>query len=150
MTKCECADKGCAVHKGRAECRFGQGDGCPMTRLYRVDMEDRSGTLFCLPCADDAMESGLYTDGIDDTDPDTCEPSEPEAEDYTLTPCGPLGSRVFVAQVGAALNRSLGEFADEDAALAAIKAECELFAFWPNVWRISDHGNAVCITSGAL
>jgi hypothetical protein len=30
--------------------------------LYRVDMEDRTGTDFCEQCAADAMESGVFTD----------------------------------------------------------------------------------------
>lgn len=29
--------------------------------LFRRDMEDLTGTLFCIPCTDDALESGLFT-----------------------------------------------------------------------------------------
>lgn len=56
--ECECADLGCPHHKGY-ECtaRAGVGKG---RRLRRVDMEDRTGTRFCLPCAEDAFASGLF------------------------------------------------------------------------------------------
>ena len=53
MQLCECTDHGCREHKG---------EGCNqyMTTeegliLYRVDMEDFTGTWMCNPCADDAM-----------------------------------------------------------------------------------------------
>lgn len=32
-----------------------------LRRLYRVDMEDRTGTAFCDLCANDAEESGLFS-----------------------------------------------------------------------------------------
>ena len=28
--------------------------------VFRVDMDDRTGTAFCWPCAEDAMQSGLF------------------------------------------------------------------------------------------
>lgn len=34
--------------------------------LYRVDMDDESGTLFCEHCAEDAMESGVFTSRDDE------------------------------------------------------------------------------------
>jgi hypothetical protein len=55
-SQCECADAGCLAHEGL---------GChelATTILYRVDMDDLSGTAFCEACAEDAMESGLFTD----------------------------------------------------------------------------------------
>ena len=62
MKKCECADKGCPVHKG-TDCRKTSADfETQMVRLYRVDMDDEAGTLFCDLCADDACESGLFSD----------------------------------------------------------------------------------------
>jgi hypothetical protein len=30
-------------------------------RLFRIDMNDRSGTDFCMLCAGDALESGLFS-----------------------------------------------------------------------------------------
>lgn len=54
---CECSDPGCPVHKGR-DC-----DHVERGRvLYRVDMEDRTGTYFCPACQEDAYDSGLFTD----------------------------------------------------------------------------------------
>jgi len=54
--RCECADPGCPVHKGRESCdKFGR------QILYRIDMEDESGTSFCSKCAEDAWDSGVFT-----------------------------------------------------------------------------------------
>lgn len=63
---------------------------------------------------------------------------EPCPEDYTLTPCGPLGSRIACAQIEGSF---LGEFADEETALVFIRDRMEREKFWPNVWWVSDHGN---------
>ena len=56
---CECCDTECP------ECRGLHGrDGAQVETdsiLYRIDMEDISGVAFCTECADDAMESGLFT-----------------------------------------------------------------------------------------
>lgn len=66
--RCECHDKQCPSHKG---------ESCPiclprseMTTLYRIDMEDVTGTDFCPACSRDAMDSGLFTD---DTSEEACE-----------------------------------------------------------------------------
>ena len=61
--KCECSDSGCPCCNG--QCR---NDGS--VRLYRIDMYDETGILFCEECAEDAMESGLFTDREDDEDYD--------------------------------------------------------------------------------
>ena len=53
---CECSDLGCPTNHGPKECRA-QAEA----RLFRVDMEDNDGTNFCELCAEDAMESGLFT-----------------------------------------------------------------------------------------
>ena len=52
---CECADKGCPAHRGKSSC-----DRAARFRMRRVDMEDRTGVLFCEPCADDAADSGVF------------------------------------------------------------------------------------------
>lgn len=55
---CECSDRRCPAHPGKDCSKVGR------TRtLYRVDMEDRTGTRFCSACASDAMDSGLFADG---------------------------------------------------------------------------------------
>lgn len=52
---CECSDPGCPVHQGREEC-----DGVFTVTVYRVDMEDLTGTDMCEGCAADALESGVF------------------------------------------------------------------------------------------
>jgi hypothetical protein len=52
---CECSDPGCR------EC-YGHCVKVKTTTLYRVDMEDLTGCLFCEGCAHDAMNSGVFTD----------------------------------------------------------------------------------------
>ena len=52
--KCECADQAC--------CCDGTCESAPVVTLYRIDMEDHTGTLFCERCGDDALESGLFTE----------------------------------------------------------------------------------------
>lgn len=54
--RCGCADSGCKVHTPRPNCVNGAN-----TILYRVDMDDASGTLMCDDCANDATMSGLFT-----------------------------------------------------------------------------------------
>jgi hypothetical protein len=56
-SKCECSDPGCPVHKGTADCRWSAS-----RLLYRVDMEDNTGTAMCDACAEDAFKSGLFTE----------------------------------------------------------------------------------------
>src|ERR1700728_2836358 len=68
--KCECADSLCAHHIGKSDCR-----DVASQYLYRVDMQDVTGTAMCDACAEDAMESGLFTDSTDDED---------ETETHTL------------------------------------------------------------------
>jgi hypothetical protein len=50
---CECSDPGCWCngHCARAA----------LILLYRVDMNDESGVYFCEQCADDALDSGLFS-----------------------------------------------------------------------------------------
>ena len=60
MLRCECADKRCPVHPG-SDCLFSTYQRNRIRTLRRVDMEDRTGTRFCIPCADDASESGLFS-----------------------------------------------------------------------------------------
>jgi len=53
---CECSDPGCPHHKGKDICTRRGYD-----ILFRSDMEDETGTVFCADCADDAFTSGLFT-----------------------------------------------------------------------------------------
>jgi len=65
--KCECADHACPVCKGN--CRQ-----VATGILYRVDMDDVTGTAFCEGCGEDAMESGLFTAAAN------MRPLEPESD----------------------------------------------------------------------
>lgn len=57
---CQCCDPGCPSHPGESRCP----DPCATTTLYRIDMEDRTGTDMCRACADDAMQSGLFNEAF--------------------------------------------------------------------------------------
>jgi hypothetical protein len=61
MTKqtCECSDPGCPVHLGYSQCT----NTSQLTTVYRIDMEDKTGTLMCPTCLEDAMSSGLFREG---------------------------------------------------------------------------------------
>jgi len=54
--KCECSDPGCPAHNGVSSC-----EAMAKITLYRVDMEDRTGTAMCDDCADDAFASGVFS-----------------------------------------------------------------------------------------
>ena len=54
---CECCDPGCRVHNGTPKCTEPG-----KVVLYRIDFEDHTGILFCEHCAEDALETGLFTE----------------------------------------------------------------------------------------
>ena len=56
-TKCECSDTGCPMHENSQYC-----DCLANVILYRVDMDDYTGTAMCDDCANDATMSGLFTE----------------------------------------------------------------------------------------
>lgn len=59
VTRCECFDADCpsACHIKREVARM---------VLYRVDMFDPKGLQFCEACAEDALDSGLFSVGGED------------------------------------------------------------------------------------
>jgi hypothetical protein len=61
--RCECGDSGCPAHKGTMHC----GRRAVVT-VFRVDMEDETGTIMCDACAADALESGVFTTEDDDAE----------------------------------------------------------------------------------
>jgi len=85
------------------------------------------------PCS----HCGEYSDSLEDDKCEDCIDS-PCDGDFTLTPCGPLGSKTSVGRVN---DKFVGEFDSDDEALVAINAIMEKERFWPNVWNVSDHGN---------
>ena len=63
---CGCVDPACPVHTNEA---------CPMPAtgiLYRVDMDDTTGTNMCDDCAEDALDSGVFTTGLPASSVDSC------------------------------------------------------------------------------
>jgi hypothetical protein len=67
------------------------------------------------------------------------EDSAPSEDDIFMQDAGPLGGRTSVSAGG----KFLGEFPTEDEATMAIQAWMEENQFYPNVWKISDHGNII-------
>lgn len=63
--------------------------------------------------------------------------TEPEDDDYKLSPCGALGGKTAVTQFA----ELLGEFTDTSEALEFVAKHMDSERFWPNIWWISDHGN---------
>lgn len=57
---CGCSDPGCPMHLGVSRCER-PGPRRWLTRVYRIDMEDETGTIMCADCADDALKSGVFT-----------------------------------------------------------------------------------------
>ena len=56
LGRCQCTDRGCPVHEGKKSC-----DNKGAEILYRTDMHDETGTVFCEECASDAFDSGIFT-----------------------------------------------------------------------------------------
>jgi hypothetical protein len=53
---CECSDPGCPVCSG--DC-----SNVGTALVFRIDMEDETGTVVCDGCSDDCLESGLFRPG---------------------------------------------------------------------------------------
>jgi len=77
--KCECSDPRCPAHYSVSDCK-----GVGNQVLYRIDMEDNSGTAFCDACAEDAMDSGLFWDGEND-------PADDDDDNCDCVPCSNCG-----------------------------------------------------------
>lgn len=58
---CECSDPGCPECAGNCNHKA-------VEILYRIDMDDTTGTAFCDQCSADAMSSGVFTDVAEDSD----------------------------------------------------------------------------------
>jgi hypothetical protein len=63
---------------------------------------------------------------------------EMQNDDYKLSPCGRLGGKTGVSQSG----NFLGEFNETEDALKFVSEHMEQEQYWPNIWWVSDHGNA--------
>jgi hypothetical protein len=85
--------------------------------------------------------------GDGDGDGDDEDEDRPSDDDYTLTPCGPLGGMIGVGVIG---GKFLEQFAEQDDAEEFIRNRMNKQKFWPNIWWVSDHGNWNCITARVL
>lgn len=74
-------------------------------------------------------------------------PTEPEEGDYVLHPAGPLGGCTSVSVDG--LHKEtfspLGDVSADDLALEWVKADMAAAEYYPNVWRMDDHGGYTLI-----
>jgi hypothetical protein len=55
--QCECSDPGCPHCSGDHQY---SADASASMRLFRIDMEDETGTYFCDGCGSDALDSGVF------------------------------------------------------------------------------------------
>jgi hypothetical protein len=95
-------------------------DVCPDCGAYVEDADEYDDGL----CADCALAVVLH--------------DEPEDEDFTVTPCGPLGGKSALGRVG---GWFVGEFDSDDDAIRAARTIMADERFFPNIWLVSDHGN---------
>ena len=55
---CECADPGCSACRGLCTNKA-------TFLLFRIDMQDADGVVFCRGCGRDALDCGLFTEAED-------------------------------------------------------------------------------------
>jgi hypothetical protein len=72
-----------------------------------------------------------------------CADPEPVEEDFTITPCGPLGGKSALGRIG---GKFIGEFDCDDSAIKAAMRIMQDEGYWPNIWIVSDHGNWLLYT----
>lgn len=78
LDTCECSDPQCPA------C-FGQCTNPATVTLYRIDMQDETGTRFCEDCASDAMDADVFrTEEDEDEDNDEPEPVNFKEYDYEI------------------------------------------------------------------
>lgn len=134
-------------------------------KAYDFDAVTFDGEVYCIECLPDGVNvndeevSPIFADCEHDAFP-TCgvcgrvhdyvpltaygeryeqEQAGLQEEDITISDSGPLGS---LYSVGIVNGKFIGEYKTRDAAETAIRTWMEENQFWPNVWIISDHGNA--------
>lgn len=61
-----------------------------------------------------------------------------EMGDLLINDCGQLGSQYALSEH---LGKQLGIFSTEAQVCRAIRKYCERVQYWPNIFRINDHGN---------
>lgn len=58
-SQCECSDPGCPAHLESLE--SSECFKIATIVVYRIDMNDETGTFMCDECACDALDSGVFT-----------------------------------------------------------------------------------------
>mgnify|MGYP001557959701 FL=1 len=61
---CECGDPGCPMHKGKSKCKEQA-----TRKVRRIDMGDSDYIPMCDGCADDALDSGVFSEHVEDDEP---------------------------------------------------------------------------------
>lgn len=91
-------------------------------------------------CAHCAENHAVYTGAEEpESDPD----SDACAEgDYVISDAGALSSLYVISQDGRKIGECFGESIN-----ALIRADADARQFWPDIWSISDHGNASKISA---
>lgn len=109
---------------------------CP--ECHEERSKDCSGEYRCEICDEPCpmCDDGGGPGGDDDTEDD--EEPEMDDDDYKLTPCGSLGGKIGVSQSG----KFLADFGTTEEALEFVKEHMDKSQFFPDIWWISDHGNA--------
>lgn len=59
--RCECADLECPANDCHDKLHDGHLHAWATTVVFRIDMDDETGTAMCEACAADALDSGLFT-----------------------------------------------------------------------------------------
>lgn len=120
---CECSDPACPHCSGKCK------DQATMT-LWRVDMEDRTGSDFCQACGEDCMDAGVFTP--DDPNKHDFDPvSIPRGRDYRYFNAGTIDAFKPDATKTPAENKAAREAHDQDMrqnAQADYKRMCQLHA----------------------
>lgn len=106
MSECECSDPGCSAHLGACMCPRA-GD----VTLFRIDMEDQTGTLFCHDCAADALRSGVFYVEVED---------DGEYEDRG-------GSAAYCANCD---NQAINQVVHDDGAVTRLCSTCATAYEW--------------------
>lgn len=83
-----------------------------------------------------------WSDEDEDESNEDALPTEPQPEDITISDSGPLGS---LYSVGVVEGKFLGEVKTFEQALKLATDYMKKSNWYPNLWTISDHGNATLI-----
>jgi hypothetical protein len=87
----------------------------------------------------------LNNDDFDDHGPPGMdEVDSPQDDDLVISDCGRHGAKTAISRIGGTI---LGTFDTEESAYEHIRRVMDEQQFWPNVWRLDDHGGYTLITN---